>query len=98
MTRSRMLFTLLSLWLFAIAAPSIITLVDVDNPVVVTNLNEEEQQEQGKKNIGEKELINDGSANLALRSKKGNRSNFAFYLGKSLETNLEIVLPPPEHS
>lgn len=98
MSKSRMLFILLGLWLFAIAAPSVITLIDVDKPVVVSNLNEEEQQEQGKKSGDEKKVVHDDLSDFSLRSKLGNRGNFKFYRVKSLDTSLEIILPPPEHS
>jgi hypothetical protein len=93
-----MLSILLGLWLFAIAAPSVITLMDVDKPVVVSNLNEEEQHEQGKTSVDEKKVVDNGLFDFSLRSKLGNRNNYAFYLEKSLDTTLEIILPPPEHS
>lgn len=97
MSKSQMLYILLGLWLFAIAVPSVITLIDVDHPVVV-NLIEEEQHEQGKKGLDENKVLQYDPSDFSLRSKIGNRTNFAFYLDKSLDTTLEIILPPPEHS
>ena len=41
--------TLLLIWLFAVCAPSVITLIHIEKPVIVNNLNEEEPHEQGKK-------------------------------------------------
>ncbi|HET8735070.1 MAG TPA: hypothetical protein VFM69_00590 [Pricia sp.] len=98
MSKSYMLYTLLGLWLFAIGAPSVITLIDADHPVVVSNLIEEEQHEQGKKGLDENKVLQYDTANFSLMSKIGNRTHFAFYLDKSLDTTLEIILPPPEHS
>lgn len=98
MSKSRMLFFLLGLWLFAIAAPSVITLINPDKLVVVTNLNEEEQNEQGKKSIDEKKVVDSDVCDFSWTSKLGNTTNFKFYLAKSLDTTLEIILPPPEHS
>ncbi|MGB7396160.1 MAG: hypothetical protein WA913_17390 [Pricia sp.] len=98
MSKTRMLFTLSALWLFAIVAPSVITLVDRDQTIVVSNLNEEEQQEQGKKNVDEKEIVDKGFSEYALFSNSGSSQNFAFCPFSCIDTTLDIVLPPPEHS
>lgn len=97
MSKSRMLFILTGLWLFALTAPSVITLIDIDKPVVVSNLNEEEHHEEVKNSMDEKVLDSD-PYDFSLRSKLGNRNNYAFYLHKSLDNTLEIILPPPEFS
>ncbi|MFC4095623.1 hypothetical protein [Euzebyella saccharophila] len=91
-------FTLLVLWLFAIAAPSVITLCDVDNPIVVTNINEEEQQELGKKSPSEEKIVNEHFMDYALIF-CDNESKFDHYrmLGH-FELSLEIISPPPEQS
>ncbi|MFT4832088.1 MAG: hypothetical protein ACI815_001739 [Psychroserpens sp.] len=56
--KSIILSFLLSLWLTAIIAPSVITLLERDGKMMVmTNINEEEHQEQGKKEIDEKKSV-----------------------------------------
>jgi len=89
--------SLLTLWLFAIVVPSAITLFDIENAIVITNLNEEEQQETGKKNQDEEKIIDGGIADFSMiaQSKK-------YVMGKHhsigyLDYTLEILLPPPEH-
>lgn len=97
MSKSRMLFILLGLWLFAIAAPSVITLIDVDKPVVVSNLNEEEQHEQGKKSVDEKKVVDSNLFDFSLLSQwRDSVSCDAYLLGAS-DYRSEIILPPPEH-
>ncbi|HEA20529.1 hypothetical protein LCGC14_3135950 [marine sediment metagenome] len=88
---------LLSLWFFAIVAPSVITLLDKENPVWVTNLNEEEQQEAGKKAQASQKIINDGHFDFSLiaQSNKivlGDCHSIGYF-----DYTLEILLPPPEH-
>lgn len=87
---------LLTIWLFVIVAPSVISLLDVHNPVLVTSLNEEEQQEYGKQAKAEEKIIHDicYDFSLALQPKK-------LLLGDYASTNhiehiIEILLPPPE--
>ena len=54
MPRPALILVLLSVWLFAIFAPPLISIFcDDRNPIVSINLNEEEQQEQGKKSTDE---------------------------------------------
>lgn len=89
-------FLLLILWLFAIVTPSVITLFDVDNPVVVTNLNEEEQQESGKKSPGEEKIANDGMSDFSLIAQSKKSMMDGYYPLGYLDYTLEILLPPPE--
>jgi len=96
MSKSRMLFILLGLWLFAIAAPSVITLIDVDKPVVVSNLNEEENKEQGKKSVDEKKVVNNGLSDFSLLSQWKESVIYNPYLLRNSDHRAEIVLPPPE--
>ena len=87
--------TLLFLWLFAILAPNVVTLMDVDNPVMVLNLNEEEQQENGKKTQGEEKIFNESFFNLSLIAKtKKSTSAIHNFLGHKEHVS-EILLPPP---
>lgn len=90
--RSAFLF----LWLFAIAAPSVITFIDSDNTFLITSLNEEEQQEQGKKNLEEEKIIgNDLSLILLSFNYKERLAADVYLFGNSIHTQ-KILLPPPE--
>lgn len=97
--KSIILLFLLSLWLTAIIAPSVITLLERDGKIMVmTNMNEEEHQEQGKKEIGEKKLVlyNYCSPNFLtsfshISSNKLQEKHIPNYY-------LDILLPPPKHS
>lgn len=84
------------MWLFAIVAPSIITLCDVENPVIVTNLNEEEQQETGKKSQAEEKIVNSGISDFSLIAQSKKSFIGDFYSLKHIDFTLEILLPPPE--
>ena len=89
--------TLMILWLFAIIAPSIITLCDVDNPIVVSNLNEEEQQETAKKSIAEEKFVKENILNFSLIAldKKSTVGNF--HVMGTFNLSFEVLSPPPEH-
>lgn len=88
---------LLSLWLFAIVAPSVITLMDVDNPVIVTNLNEEEQQETSKKSPVEEKMLHGQPCDFSViaQSKKSFKGNHHAIIHSNHTS--EILVPPPEH-
>ncbi|MEO9890881.1 hypothetical protein [Aurantibacter sp.] len=90
-------FLLLFLWLFAITAPSIITLLDTDNPIIITNLNEEEQQEVIKKSSLEEKMLNDGYFNFSLITLSDQSDKTDYYTLRFVDFTLEILLPPPEH-
>ncbi len=90
-------FLLLSFWLFAITAPSVITLLDVDNPIIVTNLNEEEQQETGKKSPLEEKFVNDNYFNFSLIALSEHATMGHYYMMGYIDFTLDILLPPPEH-
>lgn len=90
--------TLLLLWLFAITAPSLITLYDTDNAIVVNNLNEEEQQESGKKTQAQEKFVKENyflSFSLICSISK---SKINAYRGMAcLDHTLEVPSPPPEY-
>ncbi|MEQ9582332.1 MAG: hypothetical protein RIM68_09240 [Arenibacter sp.] len=88
---------LLSLWLFAIVAPSAITLMDIDNPVIVTNLNEEEQQETGKKSPLQEKFVNDSSSNFSLIALSQKSLLGVYHPIGHVNFTQKILLPPPEH-
>ena len=90
-------FLLLSLWLFAIMAPSVITLMDVDNPIIITNLNEEEQQETVKKSPLEEKFVNDSHFDFSLIALSEQATMGHYYTMGYIDFTLEILLPPPEH-
>ena len=92
-----MRITLLLLWLFAIVAPSVITLMDVDNPVVVTNLNEEEQEELGKKTQGEEKFVNENILDFSLIAQSQKSIMGDYHPLGHIDYTLEILLPPPKH-
>ena len=88
---------LLSLWFFAIVAPSAIILLDEENPVWVTNLNEEEQQESGKKAQVNQKFINDGHFDFSLSAHSNEIILGDCHSIVYIDHTLEILLPPPEH-
>lgn len=88
---------LLSLWLFAIAAPSAFTLLDIDNPVIVTNLNEEEQQETGKKSPLQEKFVNDGFNDYSLIALSQKSIMGVYHPMGHIDFTKKILLPPPEH-
>jgi len=97
MTRSHILFVLLSLWIFAIVAPPIITLLNKDlKSVVSINLNEEEPHEQGKKSVDQQLIITQNNSNHSLFSNFRNPVLDAIDHFKRSNLALEIILPPPE--
>lgn len=88
---------LLSLWLFAIVAPSAITLLDVNDPVIVTNLNEEEQQESGKKSPLQEKFVNEGFTNFSLIALSQKSRMGVYHPMGHVNFTQKILLPPPEH-
>ncbi len=97
MTRSHILFVLLSLWIFAIVAPPIIVFLGKElKSVVSINANEEEPQEQGKKNADQHLIINQYSSQYALLAQIQQPVLVAFDYNKKSNLALEIVLPPPK--
>ena len=88
--------TLLLLWLFALTAPSIITLCDIDNPIVVTNLNEEEQQESGKKSMGEEKFVKENLLAFSLIAIYKNSIKLNHHIIGCFDLSLEVLSPPPE--
>jgi len=89
--------TLFLIWLFAVTAPSIITLCDIDNPIVVTNLNEEEQQESGKKSVGEEKFVKENSLDFSMIAIYENTIRLNHHIIGCFDLSLEVLSPPPEH-
>ncbi|MGB5436503.1 MAG: hypothetical protein WBM98_11490 [Maribacter sp.] len=96
MVRSNILITLLVVWIFAIVAPSVLTLINTDNPVVITNLTEEEQQETGKKSQAEEKFVHIDPALFSPLSPLKKSKIGCFYNNGISNLTLEIPVPPPE--
>lgn len=97
MIKSTILALLIFSWLFAIFAPSLITLANNGEGIFISvNLNEEEQQEHGKKNDSEeKKLLEYWIAQIQI-SPQG-RTFLSDQLGIIISSHaIEIPLPPPE--
>jgi len=97
MIKSSILASLIFIWLFAVFVPSVISLVNnEDNIFISVNLNEEEQQEQGKKdNSEEKTVLEYWIAQIHISPRERT------FLSDQLEViiyshAIEIPLPPPE--
>ncbi len=89
-------FLLLFLWLFAIFAPTALTLFVGEEQLVVNTISEEEQQESGKKDQTEEKIINDTNPDYSFLAQlfkedldNSNSIDFMDYME-------EILLPPPE--
>lgn len=89
--------TLLSLWICAQTVPSLVSLFSTsENPVIVMNFNEEEQQEQGKTDTEEKQMICSISIPNYLAMDIDSEDDYIHYLLRALDHDQEITLPPPE--
>lgn len=86
---------LLFLWLFALAAPTVIVFMDRDTPVTVSNLNEEEQETQGNKSLEEKFVITHIPSVPRGFDQQDRSMLFAYIYGNSVYAE-NILLPPPK--
>jgi len=97
MIKSSILTSLIFIWLFAVFAPPIISLVSNEEGIFISvNLNEEEQQEQSKKDDKEEKILLDNwlaQVQLSPHEKSPylemEKINFSTH-------SIEIPLPPPE--
>ena len=87
---------LLFFWVSVIIAPSIITLLDVDNTPIITNISEEEQEE-GEKDQVQENIFNTNSTDLSLVALEESPSISSYYLIGNTGHTVEILLPPPEY-
>ncbi|SHI66446.1 hypothetical protein SAMN04487911_104113 [Arenibacter nanhaiticus] len=94
--RKTFLYLLLFLWIFSIFTPYVISLVNGESVVVMTNITEEENHPKGKQDMGEKLLVTHANGNyfLSLFEKKPNNQT-AYQWGTS-NFIMDIALPPPE--
>jgi hypothetical protein len=72
--------------------------MDIDNPVIVTNLNEEEQQETGKKSPLQEKFVNDSSSNFSLIALSQKSIMGVYHPMGHVNITQKILLPPPEHN
>ncbi|MBT8184885.1 MAG: hypothetical protein KJN76_08585 [Eudoraea sp.] len=88
---------LLAIWVCSLAAPSLVTIYhDEETSTFVMNLGEEEQEEQGNKDLGEEKIIPSYPySRLAVFSNNNNSSSDNYILGR-FNFSLDIALPPPE--
>jgi hypothetical protein len=87
---------MLSIWLFGVLMPCVVTLTG-DDPAIVISLNEEEQKEAVEKVQAKEDIINDNPSDLF--SLMAQSKTWMTGIHKSLghnDFNLEILLPPPE--
>ena len=86
------------LWLFALTAQPIITLLDNDSKVIVTTLTEEEHQEhpQGKKNSETAKLLFNQFIHLSQISNQESQKIYDFYITSISTHTQKIQVPPPE--
>ena len=95
--RSAILACFLSLWIFAIVAPSIITIVDKgQESVLIFNHTEEEQQESGEKHKFEEKIVPDNIRSLATTFEAEKRTPINTFISLNSSHIQEIFLPPPE--
>jgi hypothetical protein len=97
MTRSAIIVTLIGIWLFAIVAPSVISLVNNGESIIISlNLNEEEQQEQSKKDDKEEKILLENW--LAQTELSQQEKSLFLEIEKIIfsANSIEIPLPPPE--
>jgi len=93
------LFILSILLVVAILAPSVITLLDIENKTeLVIDFNEEDNKKEEKKENKNKEFVSSADFD-ALSYLNFDFSNKAsFYLEKNYSFSTSIVLPPPRIS
>ena len=97
MTKNAIITSLISIWLFTIVAPSVISLVNDGESIIISmNLNEEEQQETSKKDDNEEKIILENwlaQIQLSLQEKSPYLEIEKIYPSSH---SIEIPLPPPE--
>ena len=98
MIKSAILPSLISIWLFAVFAPSIVSLVNNEDGIFISvNLNEEKNQEEGKKDDSEeKTLLEYWLTQMHISPLE--RTFLSDQLEIIISSHaIEIPLPPPEY-
>jgi hypothetical protein len=89
-------FILITFWLFALTAPSVLTLLDPEGTKLVMNLNEEELEETTLTSFEEEQAVNANCFALFPPLVLGKISRCEIGPVIFLDCTLEILLPPPE--
>ncbi|MCX2718374.1 hypothetical protein [Lentiprolixibacter aurantiacus] len=97
MYRAKIIHALLAIWLFAVIAPPLITLVNEDERVYISINQNEEEQEQGKKDNTEEKIVQESLEYASLLFFRTSRNFNSENTGEVLPCFLEIPLPPPEY-
>lgn len=89
-------FILIAFWLFALTAPSVLTLIDPEGSKLVMNLNEEDAEESTFSPFDEEQLATENYFALfhPIQTKKIELTSMGWFI--ALDHTLEVVLPPPE--
>lgn len=94
--RSVFIIILTSIWLSGITIPPILQLIDDNAQLISFALNEEEQKEQGEKDLKEEVFISEHSEITDLNILNNQNVAFSLYRIQYLSLSAEIDLPPPE--
>jgi hypothetical protein len=94
--RSYIYIFLTSIWLTGILAPPILQLFDVNRPILVVNLNEEEPQEQAKKDLSEELILTRLTGQQSMIFLRSFTKNNWDHSLNYVSFTSEIPLPPPE--
>lgn len=97
MYRAKTIYALLAIWLFAIIAPSVITLVNEEERVYISFNQNEEEQEQGKKDDSEEKIVQESLEHADLSIHRTSKKFKSDNIGHSPAFFLEIPIPPPEY-
>ncbi|MDX1315147.1 MAG: hypothetical protein R3356_06570 [Eudoraea sp.] len=97
MYRAKIIYALLAIWLFAIIAPPVITLVNEEERVYISFNQTEEEQEQGKKDNSEEKIVQETLEYADLLSLRTTRKFKSEHINQAPAFFLEIPLPPPEY-
>ncbi|MCE2613464.1 hypothetical protein LVD13_10800 [Flavobacteriaceae bacterium D16] len=97
MYRAKIIHTLLLIWLFAIIAPPVITLVNEEERVYISINQNEEEQEQGKKDTSEEKIVQETLEYGSLLAFSATSKFKSHNVNQTPAFFLEIPLPPPEY-
>lgn len=97
MYRAKTIYVLLAVWLFAIIAPPVITLVNEEERVYISFNQTEEEQEQGKKDNSEEKIVQETLEYADLLNLRTTRKFKLDNINRAPGFFLEIPLPPPEY-
>ena len=97
MYRAKTIYTLLAIWLFAIIAPPVITMVNEEERVYISINQNEEEQEQGKKDTSEEKMVQETLEYADLINLRTTRKFKSDIINQAPAFFLEIPLPPPEY-